>query len=290
MAVRLPSFLPRVAVLVIGVLSLTAGLTYAAGSDVSSAPPPAYTVPAAPPPVTVPDVRNQAFVFAKGTLEDAGFSWQVVGGVKGYPANVVVSQSPAAGTRLVQTGAPLITLTLKQVGAYKESGDPEDVSPYESTAVETYDRGPAWPASTTTAAASTTPATTTTTPTTTTTTTTTSAYPETTAKAYPQNRPPAFTVAGGKKEPLDEMPLTDRAQLLATWVDKHPAKSQANVSHWLYQHEWIVAGADLGWWHGEQALQTLITVDRRVQQLWGIGAKSEADAQAALANVRAKSH
>jgi hypothetical protein len=288
MPVSLTSFLPRVVVLAIGVLCLTAGLTYAAGSDVSSAPPPAYTTPKAPAPVTVPDVRNQAFVFAKGTLEDAGFSWQVTGATQGFPANIVVSQSPPPGTRLVQTGAPLITLTLKQAAGYRSTGDAENVSPYQSTAVEGYDRGPAWPASkTTTAPAATTAATTTSS-----TTTTTTAYPETapTASRYPQNRPAAFTVAGGKKEPLDEMPLTMRARQLAAWVEKHPTKSRANVAHWLYQHEWIVTGAELGWWHGAQALQTLITADARVQQLWGIGAKSKTDAVIALADVRAKSH
>jgi hypothetical protein len=281
---------------VIGVLCLTAGLTYAAGSDVSSAPPPAYTTPAAPAPVTVPDVRNQAFVFAKGTLEDAGFSWQVTGSVQGYPANVVVSQSPAAGTKLVQTGAPVITLTLRKAAGYAQTGEPENVSPYQSTPVEAYDRGPAWPAGST-AAATTTPAATTTTPpattTTTAATTTTSSYPEQSATAtarYPQNRPPAFTVPGAKKEPLDEMPLTMRAQQLVAWVEKHPTKTSANVSHWLYQHEWIVAGAELGWWHGEQALQTLIRADARVRQLWGVGAKSQADAERALSLVRAKSH
>ena len=32
---------------------------------------------------------------------------------------------------------------------------------------------------------------------------------------WPQNRPVAFTVPGARKEPLDEMPLPNRAQLLA---------------------------------------------------------------------------
>src|SRR3569833_2810862 len=140
MPFRVHSFLPRVAVLVVGVLSLTAGLTYAAGSDVPSAPTPTTTTVAPVPPVTVPDVRNQPFTFAKGMLEDAGFAWQVVGSTHGFPANVVVSQSPAPGTSLVQTGAPLITLTLRQVSNYG-GGEAEDTSPYPATAVQPVNLG-----------------------------------------------------------------------------------------------------------------------------------------------------
>ena len=50
--------------------------------------------------------RNHAFVFAKGTLADAGFAWKVVGSVYGYAANVVVSQSPAGGTHVAGAGGP----------------------------------------------------------------------------------------------------------------------------------------------------------------------------------------
>jgi hypothetical protein len=60
------------------------------------------------------------------------------------------------------------------------------------------------------------------------------------------------------------------------------------VQHWLYQHSWITAGAKFGWWHGAEALQTLIAVDRTVERQWSMGAKSEAEAQAALDFV--KSH
>jgi len=291
MALRVPSFLPRVALIAFGLLSLTAGLTYAAGSDVPSAPTPTTATIATPAPVVVPDVRNQAFVFAKGTLEDAGFAWQVIGSVQGYAANIVVSQSPAPGVRLVQTGAPLITLSLRRDDTHPQLGDPENTSPYEATAVQPVRLGdesalgPELPAST--APIRTLPATTTVA------TTTTAAHvpapkpaPERTTQ---QRRPAAFTVPGGKPEPLDEIPLTLRAAQLAAWVDAHPKKTQANVSHWLYQHQWIVAGAKLGWWHGSTALQTLITLDRRVQQLWGIGADSRRVAETALAYVHARS-
>jgi hypothetical protein len=290
---RIPSLVPRVALVAVGFLSLTAGLTYAAGSDVPSAPTPTTTTTAAPPPVVVPDVRNQPFVFAKGMLEDAGFAWQVVGSTPGYPANIVVSQSPAPGVRLVQTGAPLITLSLRQVSKYA-GGEPENASPYPATAVQPVNLsvegslGPALPAGNVTTP-TTTVATTTQTATTQTTAPKPAPKPKAAAARYPQSRPPAFPVPGAKAEPLDEMPLTDRARALATWVDAHPHKTPAAVSHWLYQHQWIVAGAELGWWHGAQALQTLVTVDSRVQKLWGVGAASRAVAEHALADVSRKS-
>jgi hypothetical protein len=102
-------------------------------------------------------------------------------------------------------------------------------------------------------------------------------------------RPAAFTVADGRKEPLDELSLPARAQLLRRWLEAHPQRTNANVSHWLYQNAWIVAGAKFGWWHGAAALATLVAVDRRAEQLWGIGSKSALEAQQALGEVRLKS-
>jgi beta-lactam-binding protein with PASTA domain len=343
---KLPKFLP-VAVIVLVALGATAGLTLAAGSTVASAPavPTVNTTP--PAPLVVPDVRNQAFVFAKGTLADAGFAWRVAGSVQGYAANIVIGQSPAAGTHVIDTGAPLVTLTLKRNSTYNQVGEAADTSPYPATAVEPSDLagnpiGPAAPAKTAKAAAkatakkhkktkaaapattprtattttpattattpatttttpattATTPATTATTPATTTTTpatTTTTPAPATkTAKSasgatkWPQTRPVAFTVPGARKEPLDEMPLPDRAQALAKWLDAHKTLSPADAKYWLYQNEWIVTGAQMGWWRGAEALQTLIAVDKRTQSLWGIGAKSASLAQQALDEVRAK--
>jgi hypothetical protein len=296
----MPSFLPhplvtRVAILVLVALGATAGLTYAAGSQLAS-PPAAQTVSTAPPaPVVVPDVRNQAFVFAKGALEEAGFSWRVSGAVKGYAANVVVSQSPAAGSRVVPTGAPLVTLTLKRNGSYPQTGEAEDVSPYAATAVEPTDLagnpiGPAAHARKTAAApapASKPAATTAATPAAPTPAATAAkAAPEAT---LPQRRPAAFVVPGAAKEPLDEMPLPDRATALGTWLDAHPSKTAAAAQHWLYQNEWIVTGAKLGWWRGAEALKTLIAVDRRAQTRWGIGAKSAGVAEQALAEVQSRS-
>jgi len=106
--------------------------------------------------------------------------------------------------------------------------------------------------------------------------------------AKPAARPPAFTDKGAPKEPLDEMPLTQRVQRLEQWVAGKP-KTPTNIQHWLYQHAWIVTGARFGWWHGADALETLIRVDQHVEREWGIGAKSEAVARAALAQVRRRS-
>jgi hypothetical protein len=310
MAVRLRAHLPRVAVLVVLGVGLTATLTYAAGRQLGSSTPPAATATAPTPPLVVPDVKGQAFVFAKGSLEDAGFAWRVIGSVHGYAANTVSAQAPAAGTKVLDTGAPLITLTLKRNSGYPQAGVAEDVSPYQWSVLQPAELagavGPAHPAlkpkpaakpkpvTTTPPAATTTKAATTTTTTTPAQTTTTTAPPTTTAAAnapatrWPQSRPPAFVVPGARKEPVDEMPLTNRAQLLTTWLAHHPKPTNANVKHWLYQNEWIVTGARLGWWHGAEALTTLIAADRRAQKLWGIGSKSAAIAARALSDVESK--
>ena len=79
-----------------------------------------------------------------------------------------------------------------------------------------------------------------------------------------------------------------RADALLKWLAGHPKATDANVKHWLFQHAWIVAGARMGWWHGEAALRTLITADDRVWALWGIGARSAAVAKQALAEVAAR--
>jgi hypothetical protein len=306
MAARLPALLPRLAAIVLLGLALTATLTYAAGRNLNATPAPATAAAPKAAPLVVPDVRNQAFVFAKGTLEDGGFAWRVDGSVHGYASNTVVGQSPAPGSKVLDTGAPLVTLTLRRTSGYAQTGEADDASSYPATAVQSAELastlGPAAPARSTTAA--TTPAATTaasTTRATTTRATTTTApapKPATTptkktttdrATRWPQHRPPAFTVAGARAEPLNEMPLPERAQALRSWLEVHPGNTPANVGHWLYQNEWIVAGAKLGWWHGADALATLVAVDRRTQQLWGVGAKSALLAKRALGEVQSRS-
>jgi hypothetical protein len=295
MAARLPAFLPRLAVIVLLGLALTATLTYAAGRNLDATPVPAVTAAPKAVPLVVPDVRNQAFVFAKGTLEDGGFAWRVDGSVHGYASNTVVGQSPAPGSKIVDTGAPLVILTLRRTSGYTQTGEAEDVSPYAPTSVQSAELastlGPAAPATSTNAA-------TTTRGTTTQATTTTAPAPKpptpakkttTPATRWPQHRPPAFTVAGAHAEPLNEMPLPARAQALRKWLEAHPRNTSANVAHWLYQNEWIVAGAKLGWWRGAEALATLVAVDRHTQQLWGVGAKSALLAQRVLGEVQSRS-
>jgi len=286
MAFRLATLLPRAVIVAVVWVLGTAAFTLAADNTiVGSSNPKGSATPAAQPELIVPSVSGQAYVFAKGILEDNGFAWHVAGSVHGYSSNRVVTQSPAAGTRVVDTGAPTVTLRLVR-GPYGQLGQPADNSPYSGTAIRL-----AGLASVTTPAAKpkTTPP---------------KAKPAAKPKAKPAAkpvtkptakpatkpaaRPPAFTVEGAPKEPLDEMPLTARAQRLEQWIAGKP-KTPANIQHWLYQHAWIVTGAKFGWWHGADALQTLIRVDQHVEREWGIGAKSEAVARAALAQVRRRS-
>jgi beta-lactam-binding protein with PASTA domain len=273
MALRIVTRLPRL--VIVGVVLLLASATLAVGAAKRlTAVPNGAPAPVAAATLVVPDVSGQAFVFAKGTLEDTGFAWQVIGSVHGYAANKVGAQSPPAGTRVRDTGAPIISVTLRR--AAPEKGNPEDVSPYVGTSVQPVGLAatsvaPAAPVPAAPKRAQTKP-------------TTKKAEPKT---AAPTERPPAFVVAAAPTEPLKEIPLPKRAHLLSAWIDAHP-KTKANVRHFLYQHNWIVTGASFGWWHGAEALRTLIVADRIAQQRWGIGKKSELVARKALVDVEAK--
>ena len=290
---RLGTFVPRlIALTVVGLLATTA-LTYAAAQRISATPAPVTTTTAAaaaaPQIKVVPDVRRQPFVFAKASLGDNGFSWRVEGAVKGFAANLVATQVPAAGTRVLDTGAPLIVLRLSR-GSAAETGLPEDASDVTPTALKLADlasrAAPARAKLVAKAKAKVKP----------------KAAAKPAKKAvkkpvkkpahrsprWPQNRPPLFTVPGARKEPLDEMPLSARAKLLLAWLQTNPGPTDANVRRWLYQHAWIVAGARLGWWQGDDALRTLIAADNKVWALWGIGARSESIARTSLAQVDAQ--
>jgi hypothetical protein len=279
---RLAAHVPRL--LLLGAVFLFAGatLTYGAARRLSADSAVAQTGPVSAPTVVVPDLTGQAFVFAKGTLEDGGFAWRVLGGVHGFAANRVVAQSPAAGTKLQDTGAPTVTVTLSRSG-YAETGEPEDVSPYIGTPLvlaaplrtaplSGAEQKPARTAVVKTAAPK------------------VAAAPTKIAKKSATKRPPAFVRAGAPKEPLKEMPLQDRARLLSSWLAAHPKPSSAAVRHFLYQNAWIVTGAKFGWWRGAEALRTLIAADRKAEALWGVGHKSELAARHALAEVQARSH
>jgi hypothetical protein len=278
MAVRLAALLPRAVVVALVWVLATAAFTFAADTTIigpSSAT--STSTPAKAPELVVPSVTGQAYVFAKGILEDGGFAWHVTGGVRGYASNRVMAQSPAAGTRVVDTGAPMIVLRLVR-GAYEQKGIPVDASSYRGTKIKLANLA----AATVPVAPVTKPA------------VKSAAKPVVKPHAKPKlkklkpvvqnTRPPAFSSPGAPKEPLDEITLPARALNLEAWLAKRP-KTSANVQNWLYQHAWIVTGAKFGWWHGAQALQTLIRVDEQVQRQWGLGARSEAVARAALAKV-----
>jgi hypothetical protein len=283
---RFGTLLPPAVVVALAWVLGTAAFTFAADQTqlIGSAPKPNPAAAKAPE-LTVPSVTGQAFVFAKGMLEDSGFAWRVVGSVHGFAGNQVIAQSPAAGTRVVDTGAPTIVLNLVR-GKYAENGVPEDTPSYTGTAiklaglieptahkVKPAPRPKPKPARKKPVAkkpVAKKPA----------------AKKPAKAPAKPSQRPPAFEAPRAPKEPLDEIPLTDRADQLAAWIDSHPRKTNRNVQRWLYQHAWIVTGAEFGWWHGDRALVKLIAVDQQVEQIWGIGHRSEKVARAALAKVR----
>lgn len=128
------SLLLRVAAIVVLAVPATASITFAASKKLEASKKKAQPPAAMPtrPALVVPDVRGQAYVFAKGILEDGGFAWRVAT-KNGYAANTVVLQSPAPGTRLVDTGAPLVTLQLQKSRHYAQKGTPENESPFAGT-------------------------------------------------------------------------------------------------------------------------------------------------------------
>lgn len=125
--------LPRLIALAAAALLVSATISLAA--DTTSPAQPVVAHVAKPKVLVVPDVQRQVFVFAKGMLEDSGFGWQVRGAVHGFAANMVVSQSPKPGLRVVDTGAPKITLELVRPSRSKETGTPEDVSAYGASLI-----------------------------------------------------------------------------------------------------------------------------------------------------------
>ena len=282
---RFGTLLPPAVVVALAWVLGTAAFTFAADKTqlIGSTPKPNPAAAQAPE-LTVPAVTGQAFVFAKGMLEDSGFAWRVVGSVHGYAGNQVIAQSPAAGTHVVDTGAPTVVVNLVR-GKYAENGTPEDTPSYTGTAIKLVGvtepaaapkvkpvtkPKPAKPAVKKKKPVAKKPV----------------AKKQKPAAKTPAKRPPAFVIPRAPKEPLDEIPLTARADKLAAWIDSHPRRTNRNVQRWLYQHSWIVTGAEFGWWHGEEALVKLIAVDRKVERIWGIGHRSEKVARAALAKVR----
>jgi len=253
---RLSSLLNRLVLLAVVAFVGSTSLTFAAGGAKlvpQQGPDPELPLPEkeAKYYIVVPDVRRQAYVFAKGMLEDAGFAWRVEGPVEGYATNLVVSQSPASRARVLDTGAPEIVLRLGRNPDYEEQGLPENASPFGGTAVvlasgerlgiatleaeksarETPGAKPKKPA----AARKKTKA--------------SGATLQSMAKAKIA-RPPAFDVPGAPPEPRDEMTLTARARMIAhRMATEEPSKKL--VKWWLYQHAWVVTGAKFGWHDGD---------------------------------------
>jgi hypothetical protein len=271
MAARFAAVLPRFAVLVVVLLLATAAATFAAQRQIVATPAAEPAPSEAPEVLVVPDVRGQAYVFAKGILEDGGFAWRVEGSVLGFAANTVATQTPGPGTRVIDTGAPTIVLRLRRNPSYAQEGTPENAAPFHGSPIRLADRPQPRPR----------PATPTPAPET---------EPRPAPKPKPRNgRPPAFVVRGAPREPRGEMSLPARARRLDAWLSTHRRPTNANVRRYLYQHAWIVTGAKFGWWHGAEALRILVRVDRRAQRLWGIGATSELVASRALKYVEARS-
>jgi hypothetical protein len=261
----------------------------------------------------VPDVRGLPYVFAKGVLEDWGFAWKVKGKVEGFAVNLVAEQSVEPTTKVLDTGAPTIVLKLKTNPDYEEKGLAEDRSPYPGTKLVLADGGEPEPAtlpaedaaeatdestqesepeSAQTTPAETEPAAT----------EPAATEPENTETADYEEaantgveadaeslRPPAFPVAGAPREPLDEISLPERARKLRAWVADLDKLTAGALDHFAYQHAWVVTGAEFGWWQGAEALTILIQADGQLQQKFGTGAKFEAAARAALAEVERKS-
>lgn len=134
--IRLAALLIRGAAAAFAGLLIAGGTLTVAADRVAPQRPTLVPVSASPRTLVVPQVTGQAYVFAKGILQDGGFAWQVLGSVKGYAGNTVVDQQPAAGSVVVDTGAPTITLTLARTQGYAEPGEPENEAPYGGTVVQ----------------------------------------------------------------------------------------------------------------------------------------------------------
>lgn len=304
MAARLAMLAPRFIALVVIWLLAWASFSLAQGSGQTTPPPAPVAVEAEKPVVlVVPDVRRQAYVFAKGILQDAGFAWRVRGGVDGFAANTVTVQTPAPGARVIDNGAPVVTIRLARSPQYAERGVPENSAPFAGSKVvllknwqaeqkknappvaeAPVETAPATttPAPATTAPAETTPAPATTEP------TTTAPAPAAPPAQDPAYRKPDFTVSGAPGEPTAEMPLPARARALEERAAKLKKPSPRFVNFWLYQHSWIVTGARFGWKDGDVALKTLIRVDGSLQKRFGFGRRSQFHARRALAYVESK--
>ncbi|HEY2310875.1 MAG TPA: PASTA domain-containing protein [Gaiellaceae bacterium] len=125
--------IPRVLAVATAILLVSATISLAADKPTTAKTPKTHNAKQQQV-MVVPAVTGQLFVFASGALEDAGFGWKVRGSVGGYQSNMVVSQSPKAGTHVLDTGEPTITLQLERKGA--QLGTPQNRSPYGASLIE----------------------------------------------------------------------------------------------------------------------------------------------------------
>jgi hypothetical protein len=253
MAPGLTSLGPRFAALTAVSLCATSSAAFAAGAPAN---PPAEKRASAET-LVVPDVRRQPYVLAKSILEDAGFSWRVTGKVKGYATNLVAAQRPSPGTEIVTSRPATVLLGLERNPGYAERGTPQNTSPYDGIPVA--------------AAPTFTPK--------------RKTKPNAERTPKPRFRTPDFEVKGVPREPLDEMPLPERARMVGAKLRKAPRPTDALIDWWLYQHAWVVTGARFGWADGAEAIKIMIGVDQELERRFGFGAKSEAVARRALAKV-----
>ena len=308
----------RIVALVVVAFIASTSITFAAGSKLRPLPKKPSPLPPAPQKdartyVAVPDVRRQAYVFAKGMLEDAGFAWRVEGSVQGFASNLVASQVPAGGTRVLDTGSPELVLRLQKNPGYDEQGLPENASPYKGTALvlapgerpekllpaAKHKAHAAKPKSEERAE-----------PKQATLTKQSSKKPTKAPAAKPAKAPaaksakapaakpakatleryrtPDFAVSGANREPANEMPLPARAHMIARRLETGQAPSQELVKWWLYQHAWVVTGARFGWQDGDRALRILVKTDEALYKRWGFGLKSAAVARDALQFVQSR--
>jgi beta-lactam-binding protein with PASTA domain len=279
MAARFAALLPRLLALTVIWLLGAATFTLAAEKKAATPTQTVASQAAKPTLLTVPDVRGKAYVFAKGILQDSGLAWRVQGAVQGYAANSVAYQSPRAGARVVDNGAPMVTLRLSKNSAYGERGLPENEAPYPGTRILSLSE---WRAEHEQPQETTSTSPTTTATTTTPTTTETQPAPE-----PAETRKPDFEVSGAPAEPADELTLPARARMLARRMDAMSKPTNRLVNYWLYQHAWIVTGARFGWHDGAEALRILIKVDQSLVRRFDFGARSERVARRALAYVEA---
>ena len=131
---RLATLLPRAVMVALIWVLATAAFTLRRGHDDHRplSPSPAAK-PARTPELVVPSVTGQAYVFAKGILEDGGFAWRVTGAVRGYAANRVLTQSPAAGTARPRHRRADDRAAPRARRLRREHGRPVDTSPYRGT-------------------------------------------------------------------------------------------------------------------------------------------------------------